>query len=139
MGRLRVGSGLSVLALIIALAAPAAVASQDVERVRAWTTAGVGTQSASVSDGDVYMHVEGTGLYVDYVYTRAAPPDDLWTRAYYWADDVLVAQSGWVWVEGSQGEEVASQWDAQRTFPDGTRICVSWEGITGYPCATVHD
>lgn len=130
-------SALAVLALVIGLAGTAA-AKQRVEGAEVWTTSGFGIQSASVRDGDVYLHVEGTGLYVDFVYTRAAPPNDINTKAYYWADGVLVAESTWVWVNGSQGQEVASQWDALRNFADGTRICVTWANITGKPCATIR-
>lgn len=127
---------LTLTLLLAVVSAPLSAAA--VETVEAHTSTGITTQSADVQDGDVYMHVEGTGLYVDYVYTRAAPSYYVCTKARFYADGVLQAESGTVCIDGSAGEWAYTTWNAKRSFADGTQLCVSWADVNGYPCATIH-
>ena len=127
-----------MLAMIVAAATPS-MGQPPIEHAQAEAGFGPRLQSASVRDRDVYLHVQGTGLYVDYVYSRAYPSAFVCTRAEFFADGVLKARTSIICIDGSNGQHGAAQWNTARNFPDGTRLCVSWTGIAGEPCATVHD
>jgi hypothetical protein len=90
-------------------------------------------------NADVCITVNGSGLYVNYVFTSAHNPNpySVYTHPYITANGSTVKTGPSRTI--AAGATSSYTWNAQRNFANGTVICAGWPGISGYPCATVHN
>ena len=97
----------------------------------------VGTMSASGCNIDVCIYLYGSGLTVDKWETTGTVTSSTCSYARFYADDTLIATSSTICSSGSG--TLKATWNNPGWFADGTQLCNSWSGISGYPCKTVHD
>jgi hypothetical protein len=92
--------------------------------------------SAETCSGSVCIYVVGTGLTVSNWSTTAVLSKTMCSTARYLDDGVVIATSGSTC--GTSGEQLTSDWPSPGSFPNGTRLCNTWSGVSGEPCITVH-
>lgn len=138
MLRLFVRSGL-LFGLVLSgflAASPAPVSASTATTPTATVTGTIAPNSASGCNQNVCIFVYGSGLHVDEIDSTAVLPRQMCTVWRIYANGSLIGRSNMVC--GRAGATVFGFWHINRNFPNQTKLCVSWFGVPGLPCETVH-
>lgn len=112
--------------LLLGLAVPATAASAAVRPL-----------SASGCNGSVCISVNGSGLHVNWIESSATYPKTFTTYAQFYLNG-----SAWLdsfKISGKKGDTYSTgDISIDENFSNGTKICVSWPGISGKPCETIE-
>ena len=91
--------------------------------------------TAGSCNGNTCQEVYGSGTTVTDWYTETIAPSAVCTYAEFLENGVIIAESGSTCL--SAGGEADANWSNPGSFPVGTRLCTTWAGIAGKPCATI--
>jgi hypothetical protein len=92
--------------------------------------------TASSCNGNTCQVVYGSGTTVTDWYTETTAPSAVCTYAEFLENGVVIAESGSTCL--SAGGTAQANWSDPGTFPVGTKLCTTWAGIAGKPCATIE-
>jgi hypothetical protein len=112
-----------------------AIGSHSVQVTRGHT---VTPNTASGCNSDVCITVNGSGLFVNFVFTSGHNPNSfsVSSHPYITANGVTVNSGSTRTI--AAGSTSSYTWNSQRSFANNTVICAGWTGISGFPCETVH-
>jgi hypothetical protein len=127
----------AAIVAVLLISAPLASPSDTVSVVPLPVSEGavVVPLTASSCNGNTCQWVYGSGTTVTDWYTQTTAPSAVCTYAEFLENGVIIAESGGTCL--SAGGEAAANWTNPGSFPVGTKLCTTWAGIAGKPCATI--